>query len=809
MSVLRVISKLLSVVACLSIVVANAFAGEIIENRAHVRPKTTIGYALWGGASEVSSAREVCAEFVRQHPEIRVDVSVYPWGQYWAKVQTQTASGLAPDVMSFYSGGFGVWVARGALLPLDDYVKSSGMDMGEFHPVAVQNCRWNDRLYTMPMEIPIWCLVYSKDRLEESGIPKSQWPRADRAMSWTEFNALAKRLTLRKPDGSFAQYGMAAGQNWDQVMSGLYGGMVVDRAVNPTRATANGNRQLVRAIVELFQAQYADRNTLGAVPLAAGSFAASTDNLLVSPRFAMCTTGPWALKDYLDEGVRVGMAPMPQGPVPSQIINVNSVGIYSHSKHPKEAFELLRFMASPYVQQIFGSGLKGVPALRSARDSFVHNRYGIAGMEAFLHDMEVAKPALTCDNTYVPSARDKWYSSLEQKLDNEYDTRLAALPRRNGAIAPADYAKFVDGMREYVDKTVRDSIPELQTKLEDAFQQAAEPDPTPFVRSVAPGLALASFAFLVLFYVGWVRKNGEKDSATGQRRNNLAGYLFIAPWLFGFACFVLGPILASIALSFTNWNMISAPEWVGGQHYADLLGDDRFKIGLKNTLLYACMVIPISLVGGLFTAGLLSSRIRGSDVFKAIIYFPALFTGAEAAVLWVNMLNKEHGIINYALSVFHIAPVNWMDEAHAFRSVVLMNVFWIGGAMIIYYAGMKQIPQTLYEAADLDGASGARKFLRITIPLLSPVILFMVVMTTIGAFQVFTPALFFAGSSSTIGEPGDALRFYSVNIYDQAFNNLRMGVACSYAIVLFVIIFGITMLQMKLARRFVYTDGAA
>jgi multiple sugar transport system permease protein len=221
------------------------------------------------------------------------------------------------------------------------------------------------------------------------------------------------------------------------------------------------------------------------------------------------------------------------------------------------------------------------------------------------------------------------------------------------------------------------------------------------------------------------------------------------------------------------------------------------------------LVIPISLCGGLFTAGLLTARVKGADVFKAIIYFPALFTGAETAVLWTNILNKDHGILNYVLSWLHVHPVDWMDAGHAFYSVVMMNVFWIGGAMIIYYAGMKQIPAALYEAADLDGAGIGTKFLRITIPMLSPVILFMVVMTTIGSFQVFTPALFFASSSTTIGEPDDALRFYAVNIYDQAFNNLRMGLACSYAIILFLIIFAITFVQLKVADRFVYTENVA
>jgi multiple sugar transport system permease protein len=161
--------------------------------------------------------------------------------------------------------------------------------------------------------------------------------------------------------------------------------------------------------------------------------------------------------------------------------------------------------------------------------------------------------------------------------------------------------------------------------------------------------------------------------------------------------------------------------------------------------------------------------------------------------------------VNRILGWVGVTPINWLGENWAFTTVVLMNIFWIGGSMIIYYAGMKQIPQSLYEAADIDGANFVRKFISVTIPMLSPVILFMVVVSTIGAFQVFTPALFFARSSNLIGEPGDALRFYSVNIYDEAFNNLNMGKACCWAFILFLIIFAVTMIQMKLSKRFVHT----
>ena len=173
------------------------------------------------------------------------------------------------------------------------------------------------------------------------------------------------------------------------------------------------------------------------------------------------------------------------------------------------------------------------------------------------------------------------------------------------------------------------------------------------------------------------------------------------------------------------------------------------------------------------------------------------------------MFNKDHGIINHVLSFVGIGPVNWMDMGHAFYAIILMNFFWIGSAMIIYYAGMKQIPRALYEAAEIDGAGPVRKFIFITIPMLSPVIMFTVVVTTIGAFQVFTPALFFSPDAAHLGMPGDSLRFYAVNIYNEAFNNLRMGNACCYAVILFAVIFVITMVQMKLAKRFVHSEESA
>jgi multiple sugar transport system permease protein len=784
-----------------------AVAGEFVENPDYTGPKTTIRYAMWGGAGEVEMGRQICNAFVALHPDIRIEVSVYPWGQYWAKLQTQAASGLAPDVISLLSGQVGIWINHGALRPLDDFIRRDGLDLNAYHRAPLDNYTWDGQLFGFPMEIAVAAVIYSIDRLEENGIPRDQWPSADRAMDWESFKKLAQRLTLKNPDGTIAQYGMSTGGwNWNRVMFRLFGGEFFDRQVDPTRPTVADNGPLRDGMVEIFRTIYGERFHASDEIIANAGFANSS--LLLSPRFAMSFVGPWSLRPLQEAGLRFGLAPPPHGPNPSQLISSNGVGIYADSEHPEEAWKLIRYMASEAVQPIFGKRLKGVPVLKSASQALVDNDYGIPDCEAFIADLPVSQPFVSSGNTYVSTAVDKWVDQVERVFDNEYDQRLRDLPKRDGRVSPEAYAGFVADMDQFVADTVDDRLPDLDQRLDDAFERAAKTAPGPFVGKVFPVLILVGLLAAFATYVVWVRRNRESE-VQASRPANWGAYLCLSPWLIGFVFFTAGPILASIVLSFTEWNMIKPPVWIGAQHYVDLFQDTYFILGLKKTFSYAAFAIPISLFGGLFTAGLLTAKIRGADAFKAIFYFPSLFTGAAAAILWVNMFNKEFGVINRLLGFIGFVPVNWLDEGHAFTTVILMNLFWIGGAMIIYYAGMKQIPASLYEAAEIDGAGPVRRFFSITIPMLSPVILFMVVMTTIGSFQVFTPALFFATDSTQIGSPGDALRFYSVNIYDEAFNNLHMGKACSWAVVLFIIIFFITMLQISLSKRFVHSEGKA
>ncbi len=802
---IKYFSKIL--VLAVAVLTGGLRAGEFIENENFTGEKTTIKYALWGGAETVKETAEYCRLFVAKNPDIRLDMVVIPWGQYWAKLQSQAASGLAPDVISLYSGNMGIWIKRGALLGLDDYVKSAGVNLDDYHRVAVELCVWDDTLFCMPTGITVRTVVYSTDRLEESGLERRDWPKANEPMSWEDFKALAGRLTLRNPDGTFAQYGMAAGHNWDQRMIRMFGGKIVDRQVDPKVCVVKDNEQLIKGLIEVYQAQYGDRCMMGFIPLSSGGVR-NLDAVIAAPEYAMGLTGPWSVKTLQESGVRFGLMPIPRGPVPSQLIYGNALGISRDSESPEAAWRFIEFMASPEIQEIIGRNVRGVPSLKSAQEALIHNDLGIEGCEAFVYDLPIAEADLCVAETYVLEMREKWLASLERLFDHEYDKRLRALPRGEyGAISPADYDNFVAGMNTFIEKTVRQQVVELDSKMTLALVRGSRPTPSFGEKVVGPVIMTAVLAAAGVWYIIWFRRRSDKPVVAALKVDNRAGYLCILPWLIGFFVFSLVPIISSVILSFTEWNMIRPPEWVGLRNYLHLHEDEYFFMGLIKTCSYAAWVIPISFFGGLITAGLLTCKTRGGGFFKSVFYFPSLFTGAAIAVLWVNMFNKEYGVINEMLGFFNIAPINWLDEAHAFTTVILMNCFWVGGAMIIYYAGMKQIPASLYEAAEIDGAGPIRKFLYITIPMLSPVIMFMVIMTTIGAFQVFTPALFFASDSSQIGGPGDALRLYSVNIYNEAFNNLRMGNACSYAIILFIIIFLITMVQLKLAGRFVHSQG--
>jgi multiple sugar transport system permease protein len=290
-------------------------------------------------------------------------------------------------------------------------------------------------------------------------------------------------------------------------------------------------------------------------------------------------------------------------------------------------------------------------------------------------------------------------------------------------------------------------------------------------------------------------------------RTDLLGYLFISPWLVGFVAFSLLPFVASFLLSFTDWNIVGQWNWVGAQNYAKMFSgvDDRFGVSLFNTVYYAALVVPGAQIIALSLALLLNKRGPGIAVYRTLFYIPAIASGVGTAYLWAQIFSAHGGLLNAALELVGIEGPNWLYSlTWSMPALIIVGLWNVGTPMLIYLAALQGVPQSLYDAASVDGANTLRKFFHVTIPMVTPAMFFNVVLGVIGAFQVFTIAYVI-----TNGGPANATLFYSLYLYTVAFRNLRMGYAAALAWVLFLIILAITALQLVTARLWVYYEGSS
>lgn len=288
-----------------------------------------------------------------------------------------------------------------------------------------------------------------------------------------------------------------------------------------------------------------------------------------------------------------------------------------------------------------------------------------------------------------------------------------------------------------------------------------------------------------------------------QAREELMGWLCVAPAIGGFVAFVAGPILASLYFSLTEFRLISAPRWTGASNYTALFDDPLFWQSLRVTFLYASMALPLGLVSSLALAVLLNQPIKGVSFWRTVYYLPAVVSGVAVAVLWSWILNPEFGLINVLLKLVGIRGPNWLSDTRtALPSLVLIGLWGVGGSMVIYLSGLQGIPTELYEAAEIDGAGSWRRFISITLPLLSPVIFFNLVMGLIGVFQYFTEPFII-----TRGGPENSTLTYMLYLYRNAFGYFKMGYASALAWVLFIIVFALTLVVFRSSPMWVHYEA--
>jgi multiple sugar transport system permease protein len=283
------------------------------------------------------------------------------------------------------------------------------------------------------------------------------------------------------------------------------------------------------------------------------------------------------------------------------------------------------------------------------------------------------------------------------------------------------------------------------------------------------------------------------------RANLIKGLLFISPWIIGVLVFSVYPTVYSIALSFVRYSGFQPPVWLGLQNYQRMFTDDLFWQSLYNTLYYAVFAVPVGVVVAIILAIAMNRNVREVGLYRAAIYMPSIVPPFALALTYIVLINPQYGLFSYLLSLVGVPPTNYLSDPNGAKLVIVsLAQFGAGGTALIFLAGMRGIPQTLYDAARIDGASRLQCFFRITLPLLSPVILFALITGLTGAMQVFDPAFII-----TEGGPNNGTLFYIFYLYNNAFRYAQLGYASALALVLFLIGLLLALLIYRISQRFV------
>lgn len=283
------------------------------------------------------------------------------------------------------------------------------------------------------------------------------------------------------------------------------------------------------------------------------------------------------------------------------------------------------------------------------------------------------------------------------------------------------------------------------------------------------------------------------------------GYLMISPWLIGFIIFAAFPIIFALYLAGTNWELLGQPHWVGLANVSTMLNDNLFWTSLWNTTFYTVLSVPLGLVAALLVALLLNTGVRGTNVYRLLAYLPSQLPVVATAILWFLIFSPDYGLANNVLSWLHLPTSQWLYSTTMAKPSLVIKATWsFGSAMIIFLAGLQGIPTVLYEAAKIDGAGAWARFRHVTVPMLSPIIFFNLVIGMIASYQVFTDVYVM-----TQGGPGNATLMLVYYIYQNGFTYFRMGYAALLSWVLFLITLMLTLGQFALSRRWVYYEGTA
>lgn len=775
------------------LIVAWSFAHVLARPfRSYERTRETIELTVlhWGDRDEDEITQRLVASFEASHPGIRIK-RINAGADYQTKLQTMVAGGDPPDVFFLNAFHLPIYAPRGILMDVQPFLERDGaagelpFELADFVGEALDGFRFDGErlgagpLYGLPMSFTPMGFYYNKRLFDEAGLayPSAAW-------TWDDFERMARTITART-----GVRGAAVDLRGAQLFRLMSWGEGTD-LTSPDFRRVNAEDPGVRSVFARLEGWLDEPEAFKLFGDAREEIETSVSAFIGGRTAMQGIVGRWQVPKYRliptrDEnaarGFEWGWAPVPRGRVARNMLYIAAWCIAADTEHPEAAWRLARHFATPEAQSInSGLGL-ALPTLYSVAASPAFSDPGVQP-----RDDAIFLEAVPGSTPMTWSSRTKVTRAMKDAVESVLRTKR---------------------------RTQDESLAWLQEELDQIHESPLTSGVFPRTPWGALVGGIAATAGLIAGGLGWRWWRGRPGRLAWKRER--AGVLFVSPWILGLAAFVALPMVASLLLSFMRWSGLATldqAEWVGLANFRDMFAhDERFLRSIWVTTLYALISVPAGQVVALVAAMLLAQPLPGRNFFRSAWYLPTVLAGVAMAIMWRWVFDSENGLLNKSLApvldVFGRAPPEWFGEdARTFGvlAFAIASLWTFGGTMLIYLAGLHAIPKHLYEAAQIDGARWWGRFRHVTLPMLSPVILFNVVIAIIASFQVFTQAFIM-----TRGGPNDATLFYVLYVYEEAFQHHEMGYASALAWILFLVVLALTLAVMRMSRGRVHYEGTA
>ena len=747
-------------------------------------------------------------EFERRNPGVKVEMlSMGAGGMNPQKLLTAIVGEAPPDIV--YQDRFTVadWASRDTLTPLDSFIARDrnlpdGVRKEDYYPAAWNETIFKNKVYGIPTDIDDRVMFYNKKMFREAGLDPENPPK-----TWSELELASDKLTKKTKTG-FDQIGFIPnfGNSWFYLYSWQMGGKFMS---DDLRTCTFDNPRSLAALEWMikFYNRYEGIETLN-------SFVSGFSGLEFDPfmtgKIAMRTdcVGLIGLIARYHPNLDFGVCPAPipddryyqRGYFKNIKDNDRFVtwsGGFSYviprgAKHSEEAWAFIKWMTSEEGVDYIMTAQKAynLERKRPFVPWFQGNRVvNEAMLKKFAPAEKKYADGLKLGRDMLPASYYRPTTTISQRLWNEHDR----------AFQQAVYGKATPS------KALKEADSNVQKALDKYFERGKYPILNwniPIAIAIAVCIILAVICFIN------IRKQKLSKIAKGEMA---AALVCASPWLFGFLVFTLGPILVSFVYSLCDYDVLHPARWVGISNYIEMFGKEEWYYVSKsmyNAFYLGVFGIPLGLITSLCIALLLNMNLKGMTWYRTIYYLPSVMPVVATAVLWTWMLNPEYGLINafWKSTIdtwFGIHPPAWLAaEATAKPALILMGLWGAGGGMILWLAGLQGVSKSLYEAAEIDGANSWTRFWKVTVPMLTPYIFFNLIMGVIGVLQSFDTQFIM-----TAGGPVEATLVPVLYLFNRAFGEFRMGYASAVAWLLFLIVFILTIIQLKLANKWVYYEG--